>query len=244
MSVSIPALKSIRIFVSYSSEDKKIVGSLKDSLEKIGFEVFLAHEDIKPGLEWPDEIVRNLKSCHIFVPFLTKNFGNSEWTDQETGMAFADGKLIISLQVDVPPYGFIGKKQGLKICKTLEGELDFDRTAEEITKIIINDEKFRSGMKEFVISNLINSQYYREANARVIFLEYFEEFTDEEVNRICEGAINSNEICGAFTAQRVLREFIDKYRKVIKPGNYETLKEALLKGYVLPKETEGDIRRG
>ena len=227
MSVSIPALKSIRIFFSYSSEDKKTVGSLKDALEKIGFEVFLAHEDIKPGLEWSDEIVRNLKRCDIFIPFLTKKFKNSEWTDQETGMAIAGGKFIIPLQVDMPPYGFIGKYQSQKLCKTPEGELDFDKTTEEITKIIINDERFRSGMKEFVISNLIDSRHYREANARVKLLKYFEEFTDDEVNRIVEGAINNNEIYEAFTAQRILRQFIDKHQKVIEPENYEKLKELL-----------------
>lgn len=227
MSVSIPALKSIRIFFSYSSKDKKTVGSLKDSLEKIGFKVFLAHEDIKPSLEWQNEIVRNLKKCNIFLPFLSKNFGNSKWTDQETGMAIAHGKFIIPLQVDVSPYGFIGKYQSQKLYKSPEGELDFDKTAEEITKIIINDKKFRSDMKEFVISNLINSLHYREANARVKFLEYFEKFTKKEVNRICEGAINNGEIYGAFGAQRVLRKFIDKYRRVIKSENYEMLKELL-----------------
>lgn len=228
MSESMPGLKSIRIFLSYSSDDKKTVGSLKDSLEKIGFEVFLAHEDIKPGLEWQLEIIRNLKRCDIFIPFLSKNFENSEWTDQETGVAIADGKLIIPLQVVMLPYGFIGKYQSQKLYKSLKGELDFDKTAEEITKIIINNKRFRSDMKEFVISNLINSQHYREANARVIFIEYFEEFTDEEINRICEGAINNGEIHEAFDAKRILGKLVNKYQKVIKPReNYGKLKKLL-----------------
>jgi hypothetical protein len=174
---------------------------LKDSFEKIGFEVFLAHEDIKPGLEWQTEIIKNLKKCDIFIPFLTKNFGSSEWTDQETGMAVIDDKLIIPLQVNVLPYGFIGKIQGQKLHKPSEGELDFDRVTEEITKIIINDKRFRSGIKEFAISNLINSRSYYEANARVKILKYFVKFTNEEINRICDGVIKNTQIYGAGIAE-------------------------------------------
>jgi len=227
MSVSIPALKSIRIFISYSSEDKKTVGSLKDSLEKIGFEVFLAHEDIKSGSEWEKEIIRNLERCDIFIPFLSKNFESSEWTDQETGVAIANNMLIIPLQVDILPYGFIGKYQAQKLSKSFKGELDFDETAKEITKTIINDKRFGSDMKEFVISSLINSKHWHEANVRVTFLEYFEELTVEEVNRIVDGAINNLEIYGAFKAQSVLGEFIEKYKKIIPPDNYTKLKELL-----------------
>jgi hypothetical protein len=227
MNASIPALKSIRIFLSYSNKDKKNVGSLKDSLEGIGFEVFLAHEDIEPGLEWQKEIVRNLKRCDIFIPFLSKNFESSEWTDQETGMAIASDMLIIPLQVDVPPYGFIGKYQGQKLYKSSNGEIDFDKTAEEITKIVINDKRFRSDVKEFVISNLVNSGSYYEANARVKFLKSFKEFTNEEINRICQGAIKNNQIYEAFGAKRILSEFIDEHKKVIKPRNYRMLKELL-----------------
>lgn len=196
-------------------------------MEKIGFEVFLAHEDIKPSLEWQNEIIRNLKRCDIFIPFLSKNFENSEWTDQETGMVIADGKFIIPLQVDAPPYGFIGKYQSQKLYKSSRGELDFDKTAEEITKIIINDERFRSDMKEFVINGLINSMSYYEANARVKLLKFFNKFTNREVNKICESAINNNQIYGAFDAQRILGEFIDKHKKVIKSENYKKLKKLL-----------------
>ncbi len=108
-------MNSLRIFFSYSIDDKKIVGMLKKQLEFMGFEVFLAHDDIEPSAEWQDEIIKNLKSCDVFIPLLTKSFRESKFTDQETGIAVATDKFIISLQVDFPPYGFIGKKQGLKI---------------------------------------------------------------------------------------------------------------------------------
>ncbi|HIH44794.1 MAG TPA: toll/interleukin-1 receptor domain-containing protein, partial [Candidatus Methanoperedenaceae archaeon] len=64
-------IKSLRIFLSYSTNDKVIAGSLKTLLELMGFEVFLAHEDIEPSVEWQEEIKDNLDKCDIFIPLLT-----------------------------------------------------------------------------------------------------------------------------------------------------------------------------
>ena len=80
--------KTIRIFVSYSSSNKRLAGEIKDSLKKYGLSVFLAHEDIQPTHEWQNEISNNLNGCDVFIPILTRSLRNSEWTDQEIGMAF------------------------------------------------------------------------------------------------------------------------------------------------------------
>jgi hypothetical protein len=216
----------IRIFFSYSNEDKKAVGRLKELLERVGFEVFLAHEDIEPCSEWQTEILKYLKNCDVFIPFLSNNFKNSNWTDQETGIAISLDKFIVSLQVDLPPYGFAGRYQSLKVHKS-KTEIDFDKTTEEITKIIFNNEKFKGIMKEFVINSLINSRDYIEANTRASFLNYFNEFTNEEINRICGGTIENDQVYGAFRARRVLRYLIDRYKKFIDPEKYKKLKELL-----------------
>lgn len=56
------AQSQIRIFLSYSSEDKIIAGKIKEILEGYGFVVFLAHEDLEPMVAFQDEIVNNLRS--------------------------------------------------------------------------------------------------------------------------------------------------------------------------------------
>jgi hypothetical protein len=129
----------------YSNKDRKAVASLKRCLEGIGFEVFVAHEDMEPRTEWKNEILMNLQTSDVFVPFLPKHFRRSKWVDQETRIAFASSKLIVPLQVDILPYGFIGKYQALKICKASEGESDFDlnETASKITSAIANDGRFK-----------------------------------------------------------------------------------------------------
>lgn len=104
----------------------------------MGFDIFIAHDDIKPSLVWQQEILKNLKQCDIFIPFLTKNFKESNWTDQETGIAFLMGKHIIPLKVDYIPYGFINKYQGLKFDSN-----NIETMAEKIKIVILENKKIK-----------------------------------------------------------------------------------------------------
>jgi hypothetical protein len=64
--------RSLRIFLSYSTEDKISVGELSRELKYWGFETFMAHDDLTPATEWQEEIIGNLKQCDVFLPFLSK----------------------------------------------------------------------------------------------------------------------------------------------------------------------------
>lgn len=99
--------KTTRIFASYSSLDRNLAGTIKDCLENYSLSVFLAHEDIKPTVDWQNELVYNLRGCDIFMPILTGGFNTSEWTNQEVGFAYALGKTILPLKIQVNPNGFI-----------------------------------------------------------------------------------------------------------------------------------------
>jgi len=70
--------KTIRVFLSYSTEDKGLAGFIKDSLEWYGLEVFIAHEDIEPSDEWQEAIIQNLESTDVFVPIITESFSLSK----------------------------------------------------------------------------------------------------------------------------------------------------------------------
>jgi len=105
----------VRVFISYNSANKILAGEIKNELDKYGLITFLAHEDIQPSAIWINEIIRNLKQCDVFLPLLTDSFHDSEWTDQESGYAFALDKLIIPLKIHDIPYGFINQFQALKL---------------------------------------------------------------------------------------------------------------------------------
>ncbi|MFH2037311.1 MAG: toll/interleukin-1 receptor domain-containing protein [Candidatus Zixiibacteriota bacterium] len=101
-----------KIFLSYNTKDKVLAGNIKTELVKLGYDVFLAHEDINPSDEWLDKILIELKERNIFIPIITPNFQTSKWTDQESGQAMAYGKLIIPLLTKKSPHGFLSRIQG------------------------------------------------------------------------------------------------------------------------------------
>ena len=146
---------------------------LKRNLETLGFEGFLAHEDINPSYEWREEIYKNLLECNIFIPYTTKNFKESDWADQECGIAYTHSKLIIPLQVELTPYGFINKFQGLKFNpEKISSETD------KIVQVILNSKKF-GDLKEFFIEQFIKSKNFVNANEISKKLRYYDTFSEE-----------------------------------------------------------------
>lgn len=123
-----------KIFLSYSTLDKKLAGEIKKELDAIGFDVFLAHETIELSEEFHEKIIKELQVCTYFLALRTKNFtANSSYPDQECGVAVALGKKIIPLIVNTSPsaYGFLHLRQGFRFdqtrvkesCKKLSGKL-------------------------------------------------------------------------------------------------------------------------
>ena len=106
----------ITAFISYSSQEKKLAGRLKVFLQSYcGFEVFLAHDDIPGGIEWEKEIFNSIKENDFFVPLISEAFRQSEYADQEIGIAVCLNKKIIPIKLEsINPYGFINKYQALQ----------------------------------------------------------------------------------------------------------------------------------
>jgi len=87
-----------RCFLSHTSKHKKQAAALKTELEAYGCDVFVAHEDIEPTLEWRREIETALGSCHCLLALLTDDFHGSLWTDQESGFVLGRGFPVVSIR--------------------------------------------------------------------------------------------------------------------------------------------------
>lgn len=112
--------KRIKIFLSYSTEDKALAGKIANSLERKGVDVFLAHEKIKISDKWRNEILRHLKSDSIMIALLTENYEKSVWTNQEAGYMIGQKKKIIPLivrQSDITKFGFLETYQGIFVTE-------------------------------------------------------------------------------------------------------------------------------
>ena len=103
----------VRAFFSHKASYKTEAGNLKDELEKYGISCFVAHKDIKATKEWVQEIENALFSMDVLIALMSEDFHDSEWTDQEVGVAVGRNVLIIPVKIGKDPYGFIGKYQAL-----------------------------------------------------------------------------------------------------------------------------------
>src|SRR5437879_2753146 len=66
-------LSSVRIFISYASEDRRKAKSLYERLQGVGYTPWMAHEDILGGEDWERSIWRAVHNADFFIVLLTAN---------------------------------------------------------------------------------------------------------------------------------------------------------------------------
>jgi hypothetical protein len=125
-----------RIFLRHKSEVKAEAGQLQEDLKLFGVSGFVAHKEIHPTRAWQDEIENALHSMDAFVAGMTKDFHDSDWTDQEVGIALARGVPVIALRLGRDPYGFLGKFQALST--------DWAHAPEDIVKVLVKHDRMLS----------------------------------------------------------------------------------------------------
>jgi hypothetical protein len=105
----------VRLFISHRDTHKAKANQLARALEKFGISCFVAHDTIKPMSEWRKEIMKGLETMEAMLVFLTDDFADSVFTNQEVGFAIGANKPIISLKLErKDPPGFISHEQALR----------------------------------------------------------------------------------------------------------------------------------
>lgn len=203
-----------KAFISYSAKEKKLAGAFSDKLKEMGFDVFLAHEDIQPSKEWVNEILDNLNKSDIFLPIITKNFKLSNWTDQECGIAYVKNIKVIPVRVQLEPYGFIGKYQSLTLKDiNLSG---VRKACNQIFEILENDEIFSKKLKGLYIGKFIHSNSYDQTRKNLGKIMLMSDLTNEEVYQILEASVTNDQIYGAHSwddsTGPQLKSIVDKYK--------------------------------
>ena len=198
----------IRIFISYSNNDKKIAGKIKKYFEEYdGITCFLAHDDIVPGSQWEDDILKNLKEATFFMPLQTVNLINSFWCQQEAGIAVAKDKDIVPLIPDengVDPIGFYSKYQGIKInLSDLRGSIKFWLVKKGIIKN--RDEDILE--KRLILFERSESWADATKNIKAL-LELEDDFSKSDILRIAEASTENPQIFSSFGARPYIKEFL------------------------------------
>lgn len=215
-------IKEVRIFLSYSSLNKKVVGKIKLWLSEFGFNVFLAHDDIRPSLEWQKVIIENLKKSHVFIPIITPEFNKSKWTDQESGMAFISNKLIIPILIGrgLNPHGFLSIYQALKLDPQ-----ELEKGCIKIAKAIKDDQKYAPIVLDLLIKSLKESRSYASSEWKTSMISEFDSFTKKQFDLILKTAINNNQIHYAYGSRIDLQNLIKKHSRLANPTLLKQLNE-------------------
>lgn len=182
-------MKSLQIFLSYSTNDRKLCANLKAEFAIYGADIFLAHQDLSPSVEWQNTILRHLRECDIFVPVLTPSFRNSLWTDQESGVALSRRKCILPVAIGQMPHGFLARFQAIK------GRRDScESIALSLFQGLARQKHLRNCLRETIIGALDDINTYDDAGHAVSVLAMLSPFSKRQLRLILKAAILNGQI--------------------------------------------------
>lgn len=173
------SVRPIKVFLSYSTTNKQLVKGIKDELGKYKLSVFLAHEDIRPSIQWQEEILQALGKCDVFLPVLTKEFKASHWTDQEFGVAIALNKLVFPISVNQKPYGFITRYQTHKFFSPEPQSL-----AVTLLGVLAADRRFKDRLKPGFLHRWCLAGERTQSRLLTPILQQLSPFSYREMNQI------------------------------------------------------------
>jgi len=214
--------KKLKVFISYSNEDKQVASKIKAILADFDIESFMAHEDIFISEEWRNRILEELNQTDVFIPILSDNFKNSDWCSQESGIACSRNILIIPLCLDrTKPFGFMSQRQGKQI--------DDDKIPLHYIMKPIADNFPKINILKTLMERLTECNSYRDCeNAMEDIVPYFNKLNSHEINKIVDISIENNQIWPAnLCYQEYLPKFIEINHAKINPTKLNKLLELI-----------------
>lgn len=127
------------VFISYSSDDQKVVEGLCAYLEAQKIRCFVAYRDIHPSMVWARAIVEALDESCMMVVVFSENFNRSEQVDREIELASEDKKPILTFRITDDAFKG-AKKYYLKNLNWIDAfpdpEAVFGSVAESVAKLL------------------------------------------------------------------------------------------------------------
>lgn len=171
----------VRVFLSHKATVKIQASNLKESFARCGLGAFVAHEDIEPTQEWQREIERALFSMDALVALLTTDFHDSNWTDQEVGVAIGRGVPLVAVRLGADPYGLMGKGQGLGGCALS----DTGTIATRVFQLLLKRLSDKSRLFECALTAYSDSESFADSGWKIQnLLSSFDELSDSQVQRV------------------------------------------------------------
>lgn len=199
-----------RLFISHRDIYKVLVSGLADELKKYGISCFVAHENIEPLTDWPDEIEKALFSMDALLAVITNDFHEGYWTDQEVGFALGRGVPVIPLKVaQQNPQGLISQIQALK------ADLNQPREAATIVfERIANSMEKSPDIKNAAVETLVNAGNFDESIFAVKnLLPRFSKLDSRDLQRITEAFKNNSQLYDCVVVRKHLPALLKQHFK-------------------------------
>lgn len=194
-----------RLFLSHVSSFKHKTTLLRTELLRYQISGFVAHEDIKPSLEWQIEIKRALQSMDGLAALLTEGFHESDWTDQEVGFALGRDVLVIGILRELDPYGFIGRHQGIAGRGKKIREV-----ARSVFEVLVKNPRTHDRMAEVLARRFATSGSWAMARDNLCLLEEAAPLTAESAQISEVGFYQNSEVHNANGVEERLEALLGK----------------------------------
>ncbi len=113
---------ALRVFISYSTEDRSTVDFVASILAGASVELYVADYSLPAGAPLSEAIVAAIKNCDLFIVLWSVNSHSSHWVSQEIGIARGENKQIIPvvLNSNLKPPAFIANLKYLDVPRNPE----------------------------------------------------------------------------------------------------------------------------
>ena len=92
------------VFVSHSSDNRELASDLAAFLEARGVRIWIAPRDVRPGMDYSEQLQLAIESAVAFVVLVTDMANKSPYVRAETEMAFSNHKPLFPVRItDIQP---------------------------------------------------------------------------------------------------------------------------------------------
>ncbi|KAF0182065.1 MAG: toll/interleukin-1 receptor domain-containing protein [Hyphomonadaceae bacterium] len=199
---------NIRVFVSHRDRHKASASLLATALAQYGVSCFVAHDSIEAMTSWPDEILKALRTMEFLLAFVTDDFHESIWTNQEVGFAIGKEIPVVPLKLEIAaPSGVLQSLQAIK------GRLsNASDSAPEVYAALSEKLGQRERLQGPLINAFLESSSFTDAMDRLAMLQKVVTKLDEaELERIKTGYKINDQLHGcAGIHHRGLESFLSR----------------------------------
>lgn len=196
---------SARVFLSHLASMKVATTELREELSKFGITAFVAHVDIEPTKEWQVEIESALATMDGLIALLALGFKESNWCDQEVGVAIGRRLPIVSVRLGLDPYGFIGKYQAVQgIGK------DHKVLARELYEIFMLNPSIGPKITSALVKMLSESFSFDESKRLITLIEKSTYLTTKHVASMQESVEKNGQVSSSWGVPEKIQAIAEK----------------------------------